>query len=115
VDGLAKRYGGRAVIDGLSFSVGTGEVFAIVGPNGAGKTTTVESLEGYRRPDAGTVRILGLDPTTHTAALRARIGLMLQGGGIYPQARPLEIIRLFAAFYRHPHDPDDLLDRCGLR
>jgi ABC-2 type transport system ATP-binding protein len=115
VDGLAKSYGGRTVIDGLSFSVGTGEVFAILGPNGAGKTTTVEILEGYRRADAGSVRVLGLDPTTEADALRARIGLMLQGGGIYPQARPLEIIRLFASFYRHPHDPEDLIDRCGLR
>jgi ABC-2 type transport system ATP-binding protein len=114
VSGLRKRYGGRAVVDGLSFSVPAGVIFAILGPNGAGKTTTVEILEGYRRPDEGEVRVLGLDPARAGAELRGRVGLMLQGGGIYPQARPREILHLYAAFYRDPRDPDALLEQVGL-
>ncbi|HLY13991.1 MAG TPA: ABC transporter ATP-binding protein [Candidatus Limnocylindrales bacterium] len=114
VSGLRKGYAGRAVVDGLDFSVRTGDVFAILGPNGAGKTTTVEILEGYRRRDGGEVRVLGLDPATAGAELRGRVGLMLQGGGIYPQARPRELLRLYARFYRNPRDPDALLEQAGL-
>jgi ABC-2 type transport system ATP-binding protein len=115
VRGLVKRYDGRAVVDRLDLDVAPGELFALLGPNGAGKTTTVEILEGYRPADEGEVRVLGLDPRRHAAALKARIGLMLQGGGIYPQARPGEILRLFARFYADPRDPDELLDLVGLR
>jgi len=115
VNGLVKRYDGRAVVDRLDLEVARGELFALLGPNGAGKTTTVEILEGYRRADEGEVRVLGLDPRRDAAALRARVGLMLQGGGIYPQARPGEILRLFARFYADPRDPDELLDLVGLR
>jgi ABC-2 type transport system ATP-binding protein len=114
VDDLRKTYGGRPVVDGLSFKVDTGEVFAILGPNGAGKTTTVEILEGYRRRDGGEVRVLGLDPAAAGGELRGRVGLMLQGGGIYPQARPREILRLYARFYRRPRNPDELLEQAGL-
>jgi ABC-2 type transport system ATP-binding protein len=114
VSGLRKSYAGRPVVDGLSFSVPAGAVFAILGPNGAGKTTTVEILEGYRRPDEGEVRVLGLDPSRAGAELRGRVGLMLQGGGIYPQARPREILHLYARFYRDPRDPDALLEQVGL-
>ncbi len=114
VDGLRKAYDGRAVVDGLAFDVPLGSVFAILGPNGAGKTTTVEILEGYRRADSGTVRVLGLDPAQSASELRGRVGLMLQGGGIYPQARPGEILRLYARFYRQPRDPDALLEQLGL-
>ena len=112
---LVKRYGGRAVVDGLSFSVQAGEVFALLGPNGAGKTTTVEILEGYRRADGGTVRVLGLDPVRESAALKPRIGLMLQQGGLFPQITAREALRLFAAFYPDPEDPDLLLDQLQLR
>jgi ABC-2 type transport system ATP-binding protein len=114
VTGLAKRYDGRAVVRDLTFEVRRGEIFALVGPNGAGKTTTVEIIEGYRRPDAGKVRVLGLDPGRDAVALRARMGLMLQGGGIYPQGRPAEMLRLFARFFRSPNDPDELLGLVGL-
>ena len=114
VAGVAKRYAGRAVLQDLAFTVRRGEVFALLGPNGAGKTTTVELLEGYRVPDAGRVRVLGLDPVADGAALKPRIGLMLQGGGIYPQIRPLEALRLFAAFYARPEDPLALLRATGL-
>jgi ABC-2 type transport system ATP-binding protein len=114
VRGLVKRYDRRAVVAGLTFDIRRGECFALLGPNGAGKTTTVEILEGYRRADEGEVRVLGLDPAQDGAALRARIGLMLQAGGVYPQARPREILRLFARFHAAPRDPDELLDLVGL-
>jgi ABC-2 type transport system ATP-binding protein len=110
-----KRYGGRAVVDGLSFSVRSGEVFALLGPNGAGKTTTVEILEGYRRPDGGQVRVLGLDPVREGSRLKPRIGLMLQQGGLFPQITPREALRLFAAFYPNADDPERLLDALELR
>ena len=112
---LEKGYGAVRAVAGLSFTVEPGEVFGLLGPNGAGKTTTVEILEGYRRPDAGTVRVLGLDPDRDGAQLRPRIGVMLQEGGLYPGLRPLELLRLFAAYYDDPESPDALLDTVGLR
>ncbi|MGH2514007.1 MAG: ABC transporter ATP-binding protein, partial [Candidatus Limnocylindrales bacterium] len=114
VKGLRKVYDGRPVVNGLSFSVQAGTIYAILGPNGAGKTTTVEILEGYREADDGQVRVLGLDPARTGARLRGRVGLMLQGGGIYPQARPREILHLYARFFRDPLDPDMLLEQVGL-
>ena len=115
IAGLEKRYGDVRAVDGLSLTVAAGTVFGLLGPNGAGKTTTVETLEGYRRPDGGTVRVLGYDPWRDGARLRPRIGVMLQEGGVYPGIRPLEALRLFASYYDHPADPDALLDRVGLR
>jgi ABC-2 type transport system ATP-binding protein len=115
VQDLIKRYGERAVVDGLTFSVHRGEVFALLGPNGAGKTTTVEILEGYRRADGGTVRVLGMDPAHQGALLKPRIGLMLQQGGLFPQITPREALRLFAAFYPDSEDPERLLDSLELR
>jgi ABC-2 type transport system ATP-binding protein len=115
VDGLEKCYGTTTAVAGLSFDVQPGEVFGLLGPNGAGKTTTVEVLEGYRTPDAGVVRVLGLDPIRQGAALRPRIGVMLQEGGLYPGLKPRELLRLFAAYYDNPEDPDRLLDTVGLR
>ena len=114
VRGLRKRYGGLVVLDGLDLEVRRGELFALLGPNGAGKTTTVEILEGYRGADDGEVRVLGLDPARDAAALRPRLGLMLQGGGIAPQVRPRELLRLHAAFHADPADPDALLGLVGL-
>ncbi|HSS35325.1 MAG TPA: ABC transporter ATP-binding protein [Patescibacteria group bacterium] len=114
VRGLRKSYAGRPAVDGLDLEVPTGSVVALLGPNGAGKTTTVEIVEGYRRADAGEVRVLGLDPVRDGRALRGRVGLMLQAGGIYPQARPREILRLYARFYRDPLEPDALLEQVGL-
>jgi ABC-2 type transport system ATP-binding protein len=115
VAGLEKRYGDRRAVDGISLRIAPGEVFGLLGPNGAGKTTTVETLEGYRAPDDGTVRVLGHDPQADGPALRPRIGVMLQEGGLYPGVRPLEALRLFAAFYENPDDPERLLDLVGLR
>ncbi|HEX5096479.1 MAG TPA: ABC transporter ATP-binding protein [Acidimicrobiia bacterium] len=111
---LEKRYGTVQAVAGLSFSVSRGEVFGLLGPNGAGKTTTVEILEGYRRPDGGHARVLGLDPVTDGAQLRPRIGVMLQDSGLYPGLRPLELLRLFAAYYDNPQSPEALLELVGL-
>ncbi|HEU5449263.1 MAG TPA: ABC transporter ATP-binding protein [Acidimicrobiia bacterium] len=115
VDRLTKAYDGQPAVDGLSFTVERGEVFGLLGPNGAGKTTTVETLEGYRKPDDGTVRVLDLDPVGDRRRLVPRIGVMLQEGGLYPGIRPLEALRLFAAYYEHHESPDALLDLVGLR
>ena len=112
--GLTKRYGALVAVEALDLTVAPGETFALLGPNGAGKTTTVECCEGYRVPEAGQVRVLGLDPRRDAARLRPRIGLMLQDGGVYPLARPLEVLRLFASFYADPLDPGELLERVGL-
>jgi ABC-2 type transport system ATP-binding protein len=90
-------------------------VLAVLGPNGAGKTTTVETLEGYRRPTTGTVRVLDLDPTSDRAAVAARIGVMLQRGGVYPTMPAEAVLRLFASYYADPVPPGDLLDRLDLR
>jgi len=111
---LEKRYGDKHAIDGLSLTVGRGEVFGLLGPNGAGKTTTVEILEGYRVPDGGTVRVLGLDPVRDGRRLHPQIGVMLQEGGLYPGVRPLEALQLFASYYDDPDDPQRLLTLVGL-
>lgn len=115
VSGLVVRYGERTAVDGVSFSAEAGEVVTLLGPNGAGKTTTVETLEGFRRPDGGWARVLGLDPRRDRARLVPRIGVMLQQGGVYPSMGPLDALRLFAAYYDRPADPDELLERVGLR
>ncbi|MEW1660904.1 MULTISPECIES: ABC transporter ATP-binding protein [unclassified Streptomyces] len=114
VVGLVKRYGTKTAVDGLDLTVARGTVTAVLGPNGAGKTTTVETCEGYRRPDAGTVRVLGLDPVADAAALRPRIGVMLQSGGVYAGARAAEMLRHTATLHAHPLDVDALIDRLGL-
>jgi ABC-2 type transport system ATP-binding protein len=111
---LVKSYDGRDVVAGLTLDVRPGEILGLLGPNGAGKTTTVEILEGYRRPDSGSVRVLGLDPVRDARALRPRVGIMLQQGGLPPQVRAREIVRLYASFFRDPEDADSLLGRVGL-
>jgi ABC-2 type transport system ATP-binding protein len=114
VAGLVKRYGSKAAVDGVDLCVPRGAVVAVLGPNGAGKTSTVETCEGYRRPDAGSVRVLGLDPVADNAALRPRIGVMLQSGGVYPGARAEEMLRHTAKLHAHPVDVDLLIERLGL-
>lgn len=114
VDDLTITYGAITAVQGLSFTAEAGEVLAMLGPNGAGKTSTIECLEGYRRPTAGTVRVLGLDPIAQHRELVAQIGVMLQSGGVYPGIRPLEALRLHASFYADPEDPAELLERMGL-
>jgi ABC-2 type transport system ATP-binding protein len=114
VNALHKTYAGRDVLAGVSFEVARGELFALLGPNGAGKTTTVEIIEGYRSADGGSVRVLGLDPAADRRQLRARIGLMLQDGGIDPRTTPREALRLYAGLFRDPEDPDGLLELADL-
>lgn len=114
MEGLVKRYGRTPAVDGISFSVERGHIFALLGPNGAGKTTTVEILEGFRRPDAGSARVLGLDPARAGGDLKARIGVMLQDSGLYLAIRPREALELFGRFYPHPRAPEDLLRLVGL-
>ncbi len=114
VDNLTKSYGSYRAVDQLHFTVHRGEVFALLGPNGAGKTTTVETLEGYRTPDAGTVRVLGLDPIREAKTLKPQIGVMLQQDGLYPGLTAREVLHLFAGYYLHPQNIDALLERVGL-
>ena len=111
---MVKRYGPVTAVDGLTLTAGAGQVTAVLGPNGAGKTTTIEVCEGYRGVDAGTVRILGLDPMRAAAALRPRVGVMLQSGGIPPAVPALEYLKTLSRFHVKPHEPAWLLDIVGL-
>jgi ABC-2 type transport system ATP-binding protein len=115
VDHLLVRYGSLVAVNGVSFVAEAGEVVALLGPNGAGKTTIVETLEGYRRPDDGSVRILGLDPSSRHSELTTRVGVVLQRGGIYPVMSPARAVHLFAAYYEDARDPEELIDLVGLR
>ncbi len=111
---LVVRYGARTAVDGLSLRAERGEVLALLGPNGAGKTSTVETLEGYRQPAGGTVRVLGLDPRADHRALVTRMGVMLQRGGVYPVMGAARALGLFARYYESPEDPAALLELVGL-
>ena len=114
IDGLVLKYGRTVAIDGASFSVRTGTVTGVLGPNGAGKTSMIETCEGYNSPTSGTVSVLGLDPQTDARALRPRVGVMLQEGGVPSGARAQESIRHMASLYANPLDPGELADRLGL-
>jgi ABC-2 type transport system ATP-binding protein len=114
ISGLVKHYGGTAAVDGLTLTAARAQVTAVLGPNGAGKTTTIEICEGYRRPDGGQVAVLGLDPVRDARALRPRVGVMLQSGGVPTAARAAEYLGVMARFYAHPLRPADLIDRLGL-
>ncbi|OBK22253.1 spermidine/putrescine ABC transporter ATP-binding protein [Mycobacterium asiaticum] len=112
--GVSKKYGSVHAVSSLDLEVHVAEVFALLGPNGAGKTTTVEMCEGFLRPDAGSIEVLGLDPIADNARLRSRIGVMLQGGGGYPAARAGEMLELVASYAADPLDPKWLLETLGL-
>jgi ABC-2 type transport system ATP-binding protein len=114
VEGLHKAYGAHEAVRGLSFTVGRGEVFGLLGPNGAGKTTTVEILEGYRRRDAGSARVLGHDPGERPAELRERVGIVLQSCGTYPHLTARETVSHWAGLYARPRDVDEVLALAGL-
>ena len=114
ISGLVKRYDQTMAVDGLTLSAAHGEVTGILGPNGAGKTTTIEICEGYRRPDQGVVRVLGLDPVRDAKALRPRVGVMLQSGGIPPSVPAADYLNLLNRFHAHPLAVPALLDLVGL-
>jgi ABC-2 type transport system ATP-binding protein len=114
IDGLKKSYDGTPAVDGLSLTVGRGEIFGLIGPNGAGKTTTVECAVGLRAPDAGAIRMLGLDPQAQGRRLRQRIGVQLQDAALPARLTVREAVRLFAALYDEAADPDRLLTTWGL-
>lgn len=114
VEDLHKRYGATRAVDGLSFGVEPGEVFALLGPNGAGKTTTVEILEGHRRRTSGHVEVLGLDPETGGRGYRERIGIVLQEAGVDDDFSPRELVRLYRGMYPRRLPVDDVIELVGL-
>ena len=114
VDGLVMRYADKVAVDALSLTVERQTITAVLGPNGAGKTTTLETCEGYRKPQQGSVRVLGLDPVRDRADLLPRIGVMLQGGGAWSGVRAMEMLRHVAKLHAHPLDVDMLAERLGL-
>ena len=114
VEGLRKVYGQTIAVDEISFEVHEGEIFGMVGPNGAGKTTTIECLEGLRKPDAGTVRVLGVDPQCESQILRERTGMQLQQSNLPDRMRVWEALDLYSSFYPKPVDWKELLTQLGL-
>ncbi len=115
VVGLVKRYGSLTAVNDIEFEVARGEVFCLVGPNGAGKTTTMECLEGLRKPDAGSVRVLDMNPFTEQQRLQRRIGVQLQEASLPARLRVGEALRLFSVLYERPTVPWQLLDQLGLK
>lgn len=114
VRNLHKRYGDTVAVDDVSFTVERGEIFGILGRNGAGKTTTVELIEGLRKPDSGTVRVLGIDPSNDRATVTQRLGAQLQESALQEKLQVGEAMDLYASFYESPADSDELLELLGL-
>lgn len=115
VDGLRRTYGDRVALDDVSFEVRPGELFGLLGTNGAGKTTTVEILQGLRRADGGTARVLGLDPATDGDRLRRRIGAQLQAAALPDKLRVGEALRFFATLHERPRPVDELAEEWDLQ
>ena len=109
-----KSYGEVAAVRGIDLEIARGEVFALLGPNGAGKTTTVEILEGYRHRDGGDVTVLGLDPGSQRAALKKRMGIVLQSGGVDRYLTVAEVIAMYAGYYPRPRPVDEVIELVGL-
>src|SRR5881394_2523011 len=114
VSRIRKSYGATAAVSDVSFDVGEGEVFGLIGPNGAGKTTTMECVEGVRRPDAGRISVLGLDPVRDVYKLQERVGVQLQEAQLQKRIKVREAVHLWASLYRKPLDGDRLLEQLGL-
>ncbi|AZK92513.1 MULTISPECIES: ABC transporter ATP-binding protein [Streptomyces] len=114
VSDLRKAYGGRTVVDGLSFTVEEGEIFGILGLNGAGKTTSVECIEGLRVPDSGTIRVAGFDPIADRAEVTQVLGAQLQESALQAKLTVREALQLYSAFYPRPLDWRPLAERLGL-
>ncbi len=113
-ESIGKQYGHVTAVAEVSLAIPAGRITAVLGPNGAGKTTTLEICEGFRRPDRGRVAVFGADPARFGPGQRARVGIMLQSGGVWSMARPAETIRHVASFYASPRDPDALLAQLSL-
>ena len=111
---LRKSYGAYEALRGISFEIKEGEVFGLLGPNGAGKTTTIEILEGYRTRDGGEVDVLGFDPERAGSAFRERIGVVLQQSQLWPNLTVAETHRMFAGYYEHPRNADEVIALVGL-
>lgn len=114
VEGLRKTYGTTVAVEEVSFAVRAGEIFGMVGPNGAGKTTTIECLEGLRKPDAGTIRVLGVDPQRESHSLRERTGIQLQQSNLPDRMKVWEALDLYSSFYPRAADWKELLGPLGL-
>lgn len=114
VENLTVEYGSLTAVNNVSFTAPTGAVTVILGPNGAGKTSTIEVCEGFRTAAAGSVRVLGLNPASDHAALTQRMGVMLQGGGVYPSVRVRDVVSHFCALYGKKVNASELLERVGL-
>src|SRR6202049_1632269 len=115
VSKVRKTYGATVAVDEVSFEVQDGEIFGLIGPNGAGKTTTMECLEGLRRPDRGTISVLGLNPFSEVYKLQERIGVQLQQAQLQKRIKVWEAVDLWASLYRKQAvDGDRLLEQLGL-
>jgi ABC-2 type transport system ATP-binding protein len=114
VDSIRKAYGSTVAVDGVSFDVEQAEIFGLIGPNGAGKTTTMECVEGVRRPDAGSISVLGMDPVRQAYALQQRIGVQLQEAQLQKRIKVREAVDLWSSLYRTRVDGDQLLAQLGL-
>ena len=114
VENLSVSYGSLVAVDNVSFEAPSGGVTVILGPNGAGKTSTIEVCEGFRTTKSGSVRVLGLDPVSDHRALTERMGVMLQGGGVYPSARVRDVVAHFCALHNKGVNATQLIERVGL-
>ena len=114
VENLSVSYGDLVAVDNVSFEAPSGSVTVILGPNGAGKTSTIEVCEGFRTAKTGSVRVLGLDPVSDHRALTERMGVMLQGGGVYPSARVRDVVSHFCALHNKGVNAPQLIERVGL-
>jgi ABC-2 type transport system ATP-binding protein len=112
---LVKRYPTVTAVGGVSFDVQAGEIFGMVGPNGAGKTTAIECIEGFRHPDGGTIRVLGMDPLRDRYQVRERIGVQFQSAALPDRIKVWEALDLFSSFYAQSADWHSLMERMGLR
>src|SRR5262245_12893310 len=109
VQNLRKTYGQKVAVADVSFAVGPGEIFGVLGPNGSGKSTAVECIAGLRDADSGHIRVLGIDPQTHPELVREHVGVQFQEAALHDKITAHEALTLFASFYDHPADVDDLL------
>src|SRR5271154_1824874 len=115
VSGVRKTYGKTVAVEEASFTVNEGEIFGLIGPNGAGKTTTMECIEGLRKPDRGTIAVLGLDPFRQVYKLQERIGVQLQQAQLQKRIKVWEAVDLWASLYKKKAvDAKRLLEQLGL-